>query len=185
MDIKFTYSTYDLLMLLMIRLFYLWFTYDLLILLMIYLWFTYSTYNLLLMIHLCIWAFTYPTYELLSLLTTVVCRDCFWIQFGAFYWQKHQATEHSRQGLAAYGPTAIAGWQETASSHPRRLAVSLVLDVLALSDTCKWQVPEIAVNDVLKACANLRHFLVICHVLPQPASDKMIVSNLSKISELK
>ena len=62
--------------------------------------------------------------------------------------------EHSRQGLAAYGPTAIAGWQETASSHPRRLAVSLVLDVLALSDTCKWQVPEIAVNDVLKACAN-------------------------------
>ena len=173
MDIKFTYSTYDSLMLLMIYLFYLWFTYDLLILLMIYLsnqwvtyptydllmiylfylWFTYSTYNLL-MIHLSIWAFTYPTYELLSLLTTVVCRGCFWIQFCAFYWQKHQATEHSRQGLAAYGPTAIAGWQETASSHPRRLAVSLVLDVLALSDTCKWQVPEIAVNDVLKACAN-------------------------------
>ena len=112
-----------------------------------------STYNLL-MIHSSIWAFTYPTYELLSLLTTVVCRGCFWIQFCAFYWQKHQATEHSRQGLAAYGPTAIAGWQETTSSHPRRLAVSLVLDVLALSDTCKWQVPEIAVNDVLKACAN-------------------------------
>ena len=173
MDIKFTYSTYDLLMLLLIYLFYLWFTYDILILLMIYLsiqwvtyatydllmiylfylWFTYSTYNLL-MIHLCIWAFTYPTYELLSLLTTVVCRGCFWIQFCAFYWQKHQATEHNRHGLAAYGPTAIAGWKETASSHPRRLAVRLVLDVLALSDTCKWQVPEIAVNDVLKACAN-------------------------------
>ena len=66
----------------------------------------------------------------------------------------HQATGHIRQGLAAYGPTAIAGWQETASSHPRRLAVSLVHDVLALSDTCKWQVPEIAVNDVLKACVN-------------------------------
>ena len=74
--------------------------------------------------------------------------------FVLFIDKKHQATEHSRQGLAAYGPTAIAGWQETASSHPRRLAVSLVLDVLALSDTCKWQVPEIAVNDVLKACAN-------------------------------
>ena len=61
---------------------------------------------------------------------------------------------HCRQGLAAYGPTAIAGWQETASSYPPLLAVSLVLDVLALSYTCKWQVPEIAVNDVLKACAN-------------------------------
>ena len=62
-----------------------------------------------------------------------------------FLLTKHQATEYSCQGLAAYGPTAIAGWQETASSHPPRLAVSLVHNVLhcltlALSDTCKWQV---------------------------------------------
>ena len=32
--------------------------------------------------------------------------------------------------------------------------VSIVHDVLALPDTCKWQVPQIAVDDVLKACAN-------------------------------
>ena len=42
-----------------------------------------------------------------------------------FYLQMLQATGHrdSRQGLAAYGPTAIAAWKETASSLPRPLPV--------------------------------------------------------------
>jgi hypothetical protein len=42
-------------------------------------------------------------------------------------------------------------------------------DVLALPYTCKWQVPEIAVNKVLKASANNKHFLGGLHVrLDQP-----------------
>ena len=49
--------------------------------------------------------------------------------------------------------------------------VGLVHDELALPDTSKGQVPEIAVDDVLKASANERHFLVVCHVRPQPASN--------------
>ncbi len=51
--------------------------------------------------------------------------------------------------------------------------VGLVHDELALPDTSKGQVPEIAVNAVLKACANERHFLVVRHVRPQPASNTM------------
>ncbi len=33
-------------------------------------------------------------------------------------------------------------------------------DVLALPDTRKRKVPETAVNEMLKACSNKRHFLV-------------------------
>ena len=49
--------------------------------------------------------------------------------------------------------------------------VGLVHDELALPDTSKGQVPEIAVDDVLKAGANERHLLVVRHVSPQPASS--------------
>ena len=63
--------------------------------------------------------------------------------------------------------------------------VSIVYHILALPDTCKWQVLEVAVNDMLKACANQRNILVIRHVLFQPAIYNMIVSNISNISELK
>ena len=53
--------------------------------------------------------------------------------------------------------------------HPLVLGnVGLVHDELALPDTCKGQIPEIAVDDVLKACSNQKHFLVVRHVGPQP-----------------
>ena len=177
MHIDFTDSTYDLLILLMI---YLWFTYSTYVLLMIYLskqwvtyttydslmiylfylWFSYSTYNLL-MIYLPISAFTYPTYESLSLLTTVVCRGWFWVRFCAFYWQKQQATGHSRQGLVGYGPTAIAAWQKTASSHPRPLPACFSAQALsgtalvrvAWTSVCShsWNLPQ-AVPERQECC---------------------------------
>ena len=84
--------------------------------------------------------------------------------------------------------------------HPLILRDVLpVHDVPALPDTRKRKVPEIAVNDILKACANKRHFLMVLQVGLQPEiqnkinklsiiyilctiSNLIIISNLSKLS---
>ena len=84
--------------------------------------------------------------------------------------------------------------------HPLILRdVLLVHDVPALPDTRKRKVPEIAVNDILKACANNRHFLMVLQVGLQPEiqnkisklsiicilctiSNLIIISNISKLS---
>ncbi len=124
----FTYATYDLLIQWMSNLCCLWFTYDLLILLMIYLWFTYPFEHLLILL------MNYLVY-----LRQSSAEAAFGPNFVLFIDKSIKP-----QGTAAYGPTAIAGCQETTSSHPRRLAVILIHDILALSDTCKWQVLEIA-----------------------------------------
>jgi hypothetical protein len=47
--------------------------------------------------------------------------------------------------------------------------VGLVHDELALPGRCKGQVPEIAIDEVLKAGGNERHFLVVLPVRPQSA----------------
>ena len=96
-------------------------TYDLLMIYLFYIWFAYSTYNLLMfhlpISHLLILLMNHLVYLRHSSVEADLDLDL------CFYLQKHQATGHIRQGLAAYGPTAIAAWKETASSLPRPLPV--------------------------------------------------------------
>ena len=71
--------------------------------------------------------------------------------------------------------------------HPLVLGnVGLVHDKLALSDRGKRQIPEIAVDDVLKASTNQRHFFEGRHVGPQPERNTHNKYNkLSKYSKTK
>jgi hypothetical protein len=58
--------------------------------------------------------------------------------------------------------------------------LSLVQYILALPDTCKEQVPEIAVNEMLKANANDIHFLGCLQVRPQPEKEQVLLSLKTK-----
>ncbi len=54
--------------------------------------------------------------------------------------------------------------------------LSLVQYILALLDTCKGQVPEIAVDEMLKANANDIHVLGGLQVTPQPEKEQALLS---------
>ena len=51
------------------------------------------------------------------------------------------------------------------------LDLSIVHDILALPNTCKWKVPEIAVHDVLEALANQRDILAAFQIKFTPAIE--------------
>ena len=64
--------------------------------------------------------------------------------------------------------------------------LSLVHYILALPDTGKGQVPEIAVDNMLKASTKDIHFLGGLQVRPQPEKEQSpsILSKLSNLSKL-
>ena len=61
--------------------------------------------------------------------------------------------------------------------------LGLVQYILALPDTCKGQVPEIAVDNMLKASSNDILFLGGLQVRPQPEKEQALLSQLERNSK--